>query len=114
MTNQTPRPKNAKLPQVQLPADLQIEFANLVRISHTPAELIFDFAQMLPGGQPPQVSSRIIMTPLGAKLFHRALSENLAKYESVFGTVQIPGDYSLADHLFRSPPENQKPDEDKP
>ena len=112
MNQQKPQPKSPKPPQVQLPEELEIEFANLVRISHTPAELVFDFAQMLPGGQAPQVSSRIVMTPLGAKLFHRALSENLAKYESVFGKIQIPGDYSLAAQLFRSPPDKPEQDPD--
>jgi hypothetical protein len=44
------------------------------------------------------------MSPLGAKLLHRALSENLARYESAFGEIKLPGESStLADFLFRPP-----------
>jgi hypothetical protein len=107
MTNQ-PNPPGVKMPSVEVPSDLGIEYANLVRIAHTPSELIFDFAHFLPGGKPAQVSSRIVMSPLAAKLFHRALTENLAKYEAVFGTINIPGDSSLASQLFRpGPPADQ-------
>ena len=54
------------------------------------------------------VSSRIVMSPLGAKLLYRALAENLAKYEAAFGEIKVPGSGSLAEHLFRppNPPEN--------
>jgi hypothetical protein len=49
------------------------------------------------------------MSPLGAKLFHRALTENLAKYEAAFGEINVPGNTTLADHLFRSPNPPDKP-----
>ncbi len=77
---------------------------NIVRIAHSPSELVFDFARLLPGGNAPQVVARLIMSPLGAKLFHRALAENLARYEATFGEIVIPGDPSLAEDLFRPPP----------
>jgi isocitrate dehydrogenase kinase/phosphatase len=93
-----------------VPADLEVEYVNLVRIAHSPSELVFDFAHLLPGSSPAKVRSRIVMSPLGAKLFYRALAENLAKYEASFGEISVPGASSLADHLFRppSPPENPK------
>lgn len=86
---------------MDIPADLQIEYVNLVRIAHSPSEIVFDFAQLLPGTSPAKVTSRIVMSPLGAKLLHRALSENLSKFESAFGEIPVPGNTSLADHLFR-------------
>jgi len=91
-----------------VPPDLEIEYVNLVRIAHSPSELVFDFAHLLPGSTPARVRSRIVMSPLGAKLFYRALAENLSKYEASFGEIQIPGDSSLAEHLFRppNPPDN--------
>jgi hypothetical protein len=48
------------------------------------------------------------MSPLGAKLFFGALSENIAKYEKAFGEINVPRGNTLADHLFRSqsPPDN--------
>lgn len=90
-----------KLPPLELPPDLEIEYVNLARIAHTPSELIFDFAQIFPGGSGARISSRIIMSPLGAMLFYRALTENIKKYETTFGKIKIPGDTNLADHLFR-------------
>jgi len=94
-----------------MPGGLEIEYVNLVRIAHSPSELVFDFAQLLPGSTAAQVSSRVVMSPLAAKLFHRALTENLAKYESAFGEIKVPGNSTLADHLFRqhNPPDNPSP-----
>jgi hypothetical protein len=53
------------------------------------------------------------MSPLGAKLLLRALNENLARYESAFGEIKVPGENSLAEFLFRSPPDPHKPPEHK-
>jgi hypothetical protein len=93
-----------KLPPLEIPEDLQPLYANLVRITHSPSELVYDFARMLPGGSPAEVQARILMSPLSAKLFHRALGENLSKYEANFGEIKIPGGTSsLAEHLFRPP-----------
>jgi hypothetical protein len=105
MSGQPPRASNPQFPMMELPAGLSVEYVNLVRIAHSPSELVFDFAQMLPGAGAAQISSRIIMSPLGAKLFYRALTENLAKYEAAFGEIPIPGDQNLADNLFRPPPD---------
>ena len=96
-------PKSHKLPPLRISPDLKTEYVNLVRIAHTASEMVFDFAHLLPGGGPAKASSRIIMSPLGAKLFYRALSENLSKYEKTFGEIRVPGDVSLADHLFKAP-----------
>lgn len=100
MTTPPARPQS---PPLDVPADLTPHYANLVRIAHLPSELVFDFAHLLPGSPSAQVKSRIIMSPLGAKLLFRALAENLARFESAFGEINIPGDKSLADHLFRGP-----------
>jgi hypothetical protein len=87
-------------------------YVNLVRIAHSPSELIFDFAHLLPGTTPAQVRARVVMSPLGAKLFHRALTENLSRYEAAFGEIKVPGAKSLADFLFRPPPPaNEEPPE---
>jgi hypothetical protein len=100
-----PDPKNPpKLPALKIPEDLQPQYVNVVRITHSPSEMVMDFARILPGGTPPEVVSRLLMSPLSAKLFHRALGENLAKYEANFGEIKVPGGTSsLAEHLFRPP-----------
>lgn len=102
------RPPAPQLPPLEVPADLEVEYVNVVRIAHSPSELVFDFAHLLPGVSPAMVRSRIVMSPLGAKLFFRALAENLSKYETAFGEIRIPGDSTLADHLFHP---GQPPDQ---
>ncbi|HEY61339.1 MAG TPA: DUF3467 domain-containing protein [Anaerolineae bacterium] len=101
MENPTP---GGKIFPLEIPADLEIVYSNIVRITHSPSELVLDFAHILPGSNKAQVQSRIIMSPLSAKLLHRALGENLAKYETNFGGIKIPGGSSLADYLFQKPP----------
>lgn len=103
------RPSQSQMPPLEIPPELEVEYVNLVRISHSPSELVFDFAQLLPGSSPARVQSRIVMSPLSAKLFYRALAENLKKFESTFGEIPVPGDTTLADNLFHNP----HPPEDK-
>lgn len=115
MAASPPRPSPHQLPPLEVPANLEVEYVNLVRIAHSPSELVFDFAHLLPGSSPAQVRSRIVMSPLGAKLFYRALAENLAKYEASFGEISVPGTSSLADYLFRpSPPDRPQGSKDSP
>lgn len=115
MAETPPRPPAPQPIPFELPPDLPIEYSNLVRIAHTPAELVFDFALLLPGNSAARIESRIIMSPLSAKLLFRALGENLSKYEAVFGEIRPPGEASLADQLFRPPgsPEPPKPGDSK-
>ena len=102
--SQTPSQSGKQILQIDVPEDLDALYANVVRITHSPSEMVFDFARILPGMSQSKVISRLLMSPLSAKLFHRALSENLSKYEASFGEIKIPGDSSsLAEHLFRPP-----------
>jgi hypothetical protein len=98
-----------QFPPLEIPENLEAIYVNLVRIIHSPSELIFDFAHLLPGTSPTRVRTRMVMSPLGAKLFYRALGENLARYENAFGEIKIPGEKSLADFLFRAPPPPEDP-----
>jgi hypothetical protein len=105
-TPQTP-PKPAG-PILEIPADLEIVYANLARIAHSPADIVLDFAHLLPGELKAKICSRVVMTPLSAKLLVRALTENIARYEASFGEIHLPTNTTLADNLFRpfqQPPE---------
>ena len=90
------------IPNIDLPEDLASKYVNFVRISHTASEFIFDFSLILPGVKTPKVDSRSVMSPIAAKLFLRALTENLNRYEANFGKITIPSKHSLADDLFRT------------
>ena len=97
-------------PVLKVPAGLEIAYANLARISHSPADIVMDFAHLLPGESTAIVRARVLMTPLSAKLLLRALTENLSRYEAAFGLINVPVNSSLAENLFKPfhPPEAQK------
>jgi len=94
------QPKNL---QLELPPDLDAIYANLVGVSFTPGEFVLDFGRTLPGQRSLKVLSRLLMSPVGAKMFYRALGTRLARYEATFGEIKMPGsgNPSLADELFR-------------
>ena len=65
-------------------------YSNLAIITHSPAELVCDFIQIMPGMPKGKVRSRVIMTPQNAKRFLQALSENIQNYEQNFGVIEDP------------------------
>ena len=74
--------------QIQLELKPEIArgtYSNLAIIS----EFIIDFATMLPGQPKPEVSNRIIMTPEHTKRLLNALMDNITKYESQFGFIDL-------------------------
>ncbi|MCR5445737.1 MAG: DUF3467 domain-containing protein [Bacteroidales bacterium] len=88
MANNKEQQQNLKLNIT--PEVAQGTYSNLVIISHTPAEVVLDFAQMLPGGEAATVRQRIIMNPIHAKRTLAALTDNIRKYEQQFGTINEP------------------------
>ncbi len=60
-------PERPLPPNLEVPPDLQPVYANLVRISHSPADLVLDFAHVLPGEGNARVRVRLVMSPLSAK-----------------------------------------------
>ena len=97
-------------PKINIPEGTEPSYANLARISHSPADIVIDFAHILPGETTANIRSRIVMTPLSAKLLLRALTENLARFEAAFGEIHVPGNNSLAENLFRPyhPPDSSQ------
>lgn len=95
---------------IEIPKELEAVYANIAFISHTPAEIVLDFAQFLPRTPKGSVKARVIMSPMHAKMLYSALAQNIANYERQFGEIKIPQQPSLADQLFRFPPQN--PDEE--
>jgi hypothetical protein len=75
---------------VELSADLEATYANLTLISHSASEIIIDFARAMPNKPKAKIYSRIVMTPMNAKLLYRALADNLQKFEGKYGEISIP------------------------
>jgi hypothetical protein len=106
----TPPQPPAPGPRMDVPEGLEPVYSNLARISHSPADIVIDFARILPGETTAFVRARVLMTPLNAKLLVRALTENLGRYEAAFGEIKVPRNSSLADNLFKpfQPPDPPK------
>jgi len=106
-----PTPSRKRV-SIEIPKDLEPVYANLAFISHTPAELVIDFAQVLPRMPKGNVVSRIIMSPMQGKMLQRALAQNLVSYENQFGEIRLPQQPSLADQLFKFPPGDGSEDDE--
>ena len=86
--------------KLEFPKDPSAVYSNLVMITHTANEVIFDFIQVLPSDDRARVQKRVMMTPTHSKLFLKALEENIAKYEAKHGELKPPPRQTLADQLF--------------
>ena len=62
-------------------------YANLAIITHSNAEFVVDFVNVMPGTPKSKVKSRVILTPMHAKRFMKALVENVERYEAANGTI---------------------------
>lgn len=75
---------------VELSAEVaQGHYSNLAIISHSTSEFIIDFAAILPGLPKANVKSRIILTPEHAKRLLLSLQDNVARYESNVGRIEL-------------------------
>ena len=83
--------------QNQQPNQLNIEitdeiaegsYANLAIITHSHAEFVIDFVNVMPGMPKSKVKSRVIMTPFHAKRLMKAMIENVQKFEAANGDIK--------------------------
>jgi len=65
------------------------EYANFVKIQHSGIDFRFDFAKIVPEDNTLFVHTRLFMSPIHAKLFMKALEDNIEKYEKSFGLIQL-------------------------
>jgi hypothetical protein len=93
-----PQPRQLRL---EVPANLSATYANTVIISHTMNEIVLDFIQIMPNDPRARVEARVVMTPVNAKMFLRALNDNLTRFEEKNGEIKLPPTPpTLADQLF--------------
>jgi hypothetical protein len=88
----------------QQPAQLNIEiseevaegnYSNLAIITHSHAEFVIDFVNVMPGTPKSKVKSRVILTPQHAKRFMKALTEYVNRFEQLNGKIQDLEDVQL-------------------
>ncbi|MCP4357515.1 MAG: DUF3467 domain-containing protein [Chloroflexi bacterium] len=104
-----PKPGQQKI-TIDIPKELTAVYANVAFISNTPAEMVLDFAQVLPRTPRGKIMARVIMSPMHAKMLQHALAQNIANYERQFGEIRLPS--NLADQFFRFPQQDQDEDND--
>lgn len=78
---------------VEIELDAQVGegvYSNLALITHSTSEFILDFATVMPGLPKARIKSRVILTPEHAKRLLRSLQENIVRYESTIGKIEIP------------------------
>jgi hypothetical protein len=89
MSDQPKQPPQGPQLQIELDdATAQGAYCNLVFLNHNDTEFTFDFVYVQPGGPRARVRSRIIISPRHAKRFLRAIENNIARYEQVFGKIE--------------------------
>jgi hypothetical protein len=96
------QPPQPPLPlRLEIPGSLTPVYANAAIVSHTHSEIVLDFVQTLPNDPRARLQARVVMTPANAKLFLKALTENLSIFEQKNGEISLPQTPpSLADQLF--------------
>lgn len=78
-------------------ATAQGHYANLAIISHSPTEFVIDFAAIMPGVPKAKIKSRIILAPEHAKRLLLSLQDNITRYESAIGRIEVHGQQNPAD-----------------
>lgn len=63
-------------------------YSNLAIITHSNAEFVVDFINVMPGAAKAKVKSRIVLTPQHAKRLLKALAENVKKFEQANGAIK--------------------------
>ena len=85
--------ENQQTPEQQLNIELSEEmadgqYANLAVITHSFAEFVIDFVNVMPNVPKAKVKSRIVMTPQHAKRLMRALVDNVKRFEAAHGVIK--------------------------
>ena len=84
--------KDKKKPQqIKIEIDDAIgqgEYVNFAIVTHSVAEFIIDVVRILPGIPKSKVKSRVVISPIHAKTFMKALNDNINKHESKYGEIK--------------------------
>src|SRR5437763_10000705 len=88
MANQIEQPNQNQI-NIEISEEVaEGSYANLAIITHSHAEFVIDFVNVMPGTPKSKVKSRIIFTPQHAKRFMKALTENIQRFEASNGKIQ--------------------------
>src|SRR4051812_39245346 len=80
--------------QIQLQIDDAMAngmYANMAMLNHNETEFVIDFIYVQPQQPKAVVRARVINSPKHMKRLLMAIQENVAKYESQFGKIDVSG-----------------------
>ena len=74
---------------IELPVELaEGVYSNLAMVTHSNSEFVVDFMRIMPGVPKPRVKSRVVLTPQHAKRLLAILSDNISRFEAMYGRIQ--------------------------
>lgn len=86
------KPANPQTIQLQIeidPVTANGAFVNMALVNHTDTEFTIDLIYVQPQAPKATVRARVITTPKHMKRLFLAVQDNLAKYESRFGAIDL-------------------------
>jgi hypothetical protein len=90
MADQPPKPSPEMQLQIQLDDDVANGmYANMALVNHTETEFTLDFIYVQPQQPKAKVRSRIITNPKHMKRLLLAMQDNVQKFESKFGPIEV-------------------------
>ena len=63
------------------------QYANYFRVGYNANDFIFDFGQVFSGNEEAELYTRIITSPVYAKIFSELLQDSISQYEDLFGPI---------------------------
>jgi hypothetical protein len=89
MSEKAPTPQTIQL-QIEIdPATANGAFVNMALVNHTDTEFTLDLIYVQPQAPKAMVRARVITTPKHMKRLLAAIQDNITKYESRFGTIDL-------------------------
>ncbi len=90
MPDKPPAPPQPVQVQIEIdPATANGAFVNFAMVNHTETEFTLDLMYLQPQAPRAVVRARAIMTPKHVKRLLHALQDNVAKYEALFGVIDV-------------------------
>ncbi len=90
MSDKPAVPPHAVQIQIEIdPVTANGVFVNMAMVNHTETEFTLDLAYIQPQAPKAMVRARVITTPKHLKRLLHAIQENLARYESRFGAIDL-------------------------
>jgi hypothetical protein len=93
MSEENAEPKKAIKVKIEVDEKLAGgSYANFCLVNHSDSEFILDAFFLQPQKPTARHAARLVMSPRSAKRLHMLLTDRLAKYEQLFGRIDVkPG-----------------------